>query len=213
MELRSEAYPKVIAHNGGPDTTTSTAGIVGHVTSRQNGSVLIVTNGCVVIVVGGTMHSEPPTIRRGRVWLPKRPALLAALLVCSLVGPTKAATIAIACSAVGVELELCREAAEAWAARTGHTVRLISTPNDANERLALFQQLLAARSPDIDVVQIDVVWPGILAPYLQDLTPHVPDRELADHFPALVANNRVNGRLVRYRGWTISVCSTSGATS
>ena len=63
---------------------------------------------------------------------------------------------------------------------------MISTPNDANERLALFQQLLAARSPDIDVFQIDVVWPGILAPYLLDLTPHVPDAEIAAHFPALV---------------------------
>jgi trehalose/maltose transport system substrate-binding protein len=107
-----------------------------------------------------------------------------------------AATVAIACGAVGVEFELCRQGAQAWAARSGHTVKLISVPNDANERLALFQQLLAARSPDIDVFQIDVVWPGILAPYLMDLTPHVTDEELAQHLPALVANDRVNGRLV-----------------
>jgi trehalose/maltose transport system substrate-binding protein len=107
-----------------------------------------------------------------------------------------AATVAIACGAVGVEFELCREGSEAWAARTGHAVKLISTPNDANERLALFQQLLAARSPHIDVFQIDVVWPGILAPYLEDLTSHIRGEEIAGHFPALVANNRLNGRLV-----------------
>jgi trehalose/maltose transport system substrate-binding protein len=123
-------------------------------------------------------------------------AFLATALVCSLTGPASAATVAISCGAVGVEFELCREGAEAWAARTGHIVRLISTPNDANERLALFQQLLAARSPDIDVFQIDAVWPGILAPYLDDLTPHMGGDEIARHFPVLVANNRVNGRLV-----------------
>jgi trehalose/maltose transport system substrate-binding protein len=121
---------------------------------------------------------------------------LATALVCSLTGPASATTVAISCGAVGVEFELCREGAEAWAARTGHIVRLISTPNDANERLALFQQLLAARSPDIDVFQIDAVWPGILAPYLEDLTHHISGDEIARHFPVLVANNRVNGRLV-----------------
>jgi trehalose/maltose transport system substrate-binding protein len=73
---------------------------------------------------------------------------------------------------------------------------MISTPNDANERLALFQQLLAARSPDIDVFQIDVVWPGILAPYLADLEPQLTREEIADHLPALIANDRVDGRLV-----------------
>lgn len=121
-------------------------------------------------------------------------ALAVALQGCQ--APALAATIAIACGAVGVEFDLCRQGAQAWAVRSGHTVRFISTPNDANERLALFQQLLAARSPDIDVFQIDVVWPGILGPYLVDLTPHAAAEEIAAHFPALVANNRLNGRLV-----------------
>jgi trehalose/maltose transport system substrate-binding protein len=120
--------------------------------------------------------------------------LALALPVCQ--GPASAASIAIACGSVGVEFEVCREGAQAWAARNGHSVRFISTPNDANERLALFQQLLAARSPDIDVFQIDVVWPGILAPYLLDLTSHVPAAEIAAHFPTLVTNDHVNGRLV-----------------
>jgi trehalose/maltose transport system substrate-binding protein len=122
--------------------------------------------------------------------------LLALPLLCSLGGPTGAATVVIACGAVGIEFELCRQGAEAWAARTGHRVKMISTPNDANERLALFQQILAARSPDIDVFQIDVVWPGILAPYLVDLTSHVSGGEIDPHFPVLIANNRVDGRLV-----------------
>jgi trehalose/maltose transport system substrate-binding protein len=121
---------------------------------------------------------------------------LALLLLCHAGRPGTAATVAIACGSVGVEFELCRQGAEDWAASTGHTIRMISTPNDANERLALFQQLLAAHSADIDVFQIDVVWPGILAPYLADLAAHVPADTIAGHFPTLIANDRVKGRLV-----------------
>src|SRR5262245_7766045 len=72
------------------------------------------------------------------------------------------AEIALSCSALGRELELCREGANAWAAQSGHTVRIVSTPNDANARFALYQQLLAARSADVDVLQIDVIWPAAL---------------------------------------------------
>jgi len=109
--------------------------------------------------------------------------------------PAGAATLSLACSALGREFELCREGAQAWARRTGNEVRLVSVPNSASERLALFQQLLAARAPDIDVFQIDVVWPGILAGHLVDLTPHAGD-VASQHFPAIVANNTVRGRLV-----------------
>lgn len=107
----------------------------------------------------------------------------------------RAAEISISCSAVGVELELCRDGAERWARETGNSVRLVSTPNSAGERLALYQQLLAAGSADIDVLQIDVVWPGILARNLIDLSPYAGTRPAA-HLPALIANDTVRGKLV-----------------
>ena len=135
--------------------------------------------------------------RSALVWQQLRPLLVVIALFCSMpLNQATAANVAVACGAVGVEFELCRQGAQRWAARTGHVVRMISTPNDANERLALFQQLLSARSPDIDVFQIDVVWPGILAPYLLDLTPSMASDGAAEHFAVLLANNRVNGRLV-----------------
>lgn len=105
-------------------------------------------------------------------------------------------TVSISCGAVGIEFELCRSGAEAWAAETGNSVRLVSTPNDTNERLALYQQLLAAQSSDIDVFQVDVIWPGILGQHFVDLTQHI-DKEFIDaFFPASIANNTVNGELV-----------------
>ena len=109
--------------------------------------------------------------------------------------PGGAATITISCGAVGAELALCREGAEAWAAQSGHQVKVVSTPNSSSERLALYQQLLAAQASDIDVFQIDVIWPGMLANHLLDLTPHLAD-VVDEHYPAMIANNTVDGRLL-----------------
>src|SRR3954463_13726477 len=105
------------------------------------------------------------------------------------------ATIAISCSSSDVELRLCSDGAEAWAKATGNHVEFTSTPQNSNERLALYQQLLAAKSGDIDVFQIDVVWPGILANHLIDLRDSIGAEDLNRHFPAMVENNTVAGRL------------------
>src|SRR5215204_4722566 len=106
-----------------------------------------------------------------------------------------AVEISISCSALGKEYEICKEGAEAWAKRTGNTVKLVSTPNSATERLALYQQLLAAGAADIDVFQIDVVWPGILGRHFLDLTQKAQG-QVGRHFPAIIQNNTVDGKLV-----------------
>lgn len=105
------------------------------------------------------------------------------------------ASLAISCGAVGMELRLCEASAQAWSAKTGHPVRVIGTPNSATERLALYQQFLAGGAPDIDVYQIDVIWPGLLANHLIDLHPHSQGSE-KEHFAAIIDNNTVDGKLV-----------------
>jgi trehalose/maltose transport system substrate-binding protein len=131
-----------------------------------------------------------------KLHLAARAAILAAVLLPGLSpGGAGAAEIAIACSALGQEQEHCRVGAEAWAERTGNSVKLVSTPGSASEQLALYQQLLAAGADDIDVFQIDVVWPGILARHFIDLSAAAGDRP-AGHFEAIIANNTVEGRLV-----------------
>jgi trehalose/maltose transport system substrate-binding protein len=123
------------------------------------------------------------------------------LLVASITGvlisaAADAATVSISCGAVGIELQLCKSGAEAWAKQTGNRVNVVSTPNDSNARLALYQQLLASRSNAIDVFQIDVVWPGILQNYFVDLKPYVQQSVLDAQFQTIVQNNTVNGKLV-----------------
>ncbi|MCL4764757.1 MAG: ABC transporter substrate-binding protein [Hyphomicrobiaceae bacterium] len=108
--------------------------------------------------------------------------------------------ISIACGALGVELELCSEAVAEWEGRTGHEVTIVTTPNSSTDRLALYLQMLASRADDIDVLQIDVVWAGILASHLADLLPYVGDTP-ADHFPTLIENDTVVGRLVAMPWW------------
>jgi len=107
-----------------------------------------------------------------------------------------AATVAISCGAVGLELELCREGATAWAERTGHEVEVVSTPNSTTARLGLYQQMLAAGSADIDVFQIDVIWPGTLAAHFIDLREHMKAARIEQHFATIRDNNTVDGRLI-----------------
>lgn len=105
-------------------------------------------------------------------------------------------TVNLSCSSLGIELDLCRSGAEAWAAKTSNKVKLVTTPADANQRLALYQTLLSAQSADVDVFQIDVIWPGTLAEHFIDLKPYVSENDLAEHFDPLIRNDTVDGRLV-----------------
>lgn len=118
--------------------------------------------------------------------------LFAALIAAS---PLQAGQLAISCGAVGIELALCEASAQAWSRKTGNEVRVLATPNSSTERLALYQQWLASGAPDVDVYQIDVIWPGLLARHFIDLHPYSHGAE-REHFPAIVENNTVDGKLV-----------------
>ena len=121
--------------------------------------------------------------------------LVAAVAWAAQSGGAQSVTLAISCGAVGKEYELCRSGVEAWARKTGHRGNIVTAPGSTTERLALYQQLLAAGSEDVDIFQIDVIWPGILASHFIDLTPYASGAE-QDHFPAMLSNNRIDGRLV-----------------
>ena len=78
---------------------------------------------------------------------------------------------------------------------TGIEVNRIPGDQSATDRLASYNLQLGAQSSDIDVVQIDVIWPGILAQHAFDLSEPLADLA-ALHFPAIVENNTVDGVLV-----------------
>jgi trehalose/maltose transport system substrate-binding protein len=105
------------------------------------------------------------------------------------------ATLRVACSGLGQELELCKTAVDTWARRTGNTVEVVSTSNDGSERLQAFQQALNAGSDKIDVLQLDVAQVGLLGPHLLDLKPYSKGAEKR-HFSGMISNSLQNGRLV-----------------
>lgn len=98
---------------------------------------------------------------------------------------------------VGMELELSQRAAEAYMAQNPNvTVRIIDTPDFVEDRLGVYLQLFEARSSQGDVFQIDVIWPGDLEEHFVDLYEYGAADIVGDHFPAIVENNTVDGRLI-----------------
>lgn len=79
---------------------------------------------------------------------------------------------------------------------TGIRVELLPAPETAVEQLAMWQRLLESAGNAPDVYSVDVIWPGSLAEDLIDLKAYVPAQEIAAHFPELIANNTVSGKLV-----------------
>jgi trehalose/maltose transport system substrate-binding protein len=99
-------------------------------------------------------------------------------------------------SDVGEGGRYSRAAAEEWAKKTGNKVEYISRPQDASATLQQFQQYWAAKSPDIDVYMVDVIWQGILAPHAVDLKKYYKEDEVSKFFPRIIENNTVGGKLV-----------------
>jgi len=76
-------------------------------------------------------------------------------------------------------------------------VEIVYASQSATEYLAQLQQLLAAESTDIDLIQFDVIWPGILAPNMLDLGPALEASGMKDMFyPRILTNNTVDGKVV-----------------
>jgi trehalose/maltose transport system substrate-binding protein len=141
------------------------------------------------------MTAMTPTLPKLRRWV------LGMGLALGLGTTAQAVEITITCGPSGSDVEFCLKHAQAWAAKTGHSIKNFSPPTSPTEKLALYRQLFAAKSGDIDVLQIDTAWPGILKDHLQDLKPFSKGLE-NQHFPAIVANNTVGGRLLAMPWYT-----------
>jgi trehalose/maltose transport system substrate-binding protein len=106
-----------------------------------------------------------------------------------------AATITISCGSSSTDTEFCGKIAEEWGKKNGHSVKMYSPPASTTDNLALLRQQFAAKSSDLDVIMIDVVWPGVIKDHLVDLKKYSKGAE-SKHFPAIVANNTVDGKLL-----------------
>jgi trehalose/maltose transport system substrate-binding protein len=118
-----------------------------------------------------------------------------ALMFAMISSSSLAETLAIACGSIGNEQKICQSLSDEWGKKTGNTVKVIPMPPSDSDRLALYQQLFGARSPDIDLFEIDTIWPGILGSDFIDLKPYSHGAEAAD-FPSTIENDTRDGKLV-----------------
>ena len=124
-------------------------------------------------------------------------AVIIALVLCSPAVRATGVMIGIASdSQVGLGGKWTRARCEEWAKQTGNKVQYLDLPPSANDVLQLFSQYWAARSPEVDIYQIDVTWPGLAAPHAVDLKKYFTEDELKEFFPRIVENNTVGGQLI-----------------
>jgi trehalose/maltose transport system substrate-binding protein len=121
--------------------------------------------------------------------------VIAAALAAGGLAGAQAATITISCGSNAADVEYCGKFAEEWGKANGHTVKMYSPPASTTDNLALLRQQFAAKSSDVDVIMIDVIWPGVIKDHLVDLKKYSKGVE-KEHFPAIVANNTVDGKLL-----------------
>jgi len=128
-----------------------------------------------------------------------RKSFLAAAAALALPGAVQAAGVTIhfaGDSDVGEGGRWTKALAQEWAQKTGNNLDYISRPNDATQTLQMFQQYWAAKSGDVDVYMIDVIWPGIAAPHAVDLKKYIKEDQIKANFPRIIENNTVKGKLV-----------------
>ncbi len=124
-------------------------------------------------------------------------ALVSAQDDMGIVCPEGAADIAIAGGSVGAELEQLTGAAEEFmAACPDVSITVLEMPDSTTERLALYLQFWEAQSADVDVFQVDVIWPAIIAPHVVDMNEYFSEEEVGMYFPDMIAGQTVEGRLV-----------------
>src|SRR4030095_3092379 len=85
---------------------------------------------------------------------------------------------------------------EDFTRKTGIRVKILPAPEAAVDQLAIWRELLDSHAEVPDVYAIDIIWPAVLADSLIDLKSYVPPEDIAAHFPELIANYTVNGKLV-----------------
>jgi trehalose/maltose transport system substrate-binding protein len=114
-----------------------------------------------------------------------------------IVCPDGDAEITFGGGSVGSELEFAQRAADVFNSVCPNvTIKILEMPDSTTERLNLYLQFFEAQSGDVDVMQVDVIWPAIIAPHVVDMRDYLTDEEVAAYFPDMINGQTVDGRLV-----------------
>ncbi len=96
---------------------------------------------------------------------------------------------------VGIGNQLDETLAAKFTEATGIKIEVIPRPESATETFATYQRAFDAQSGDIDVMMVDVIWPGAFAPHLLDLGPAF-EGAMDQWYESIVENNTIDGKFV-----------------
>ena len=96
---------------------------------------------------------------------------------------------------VGIGNDLDNAMAAKFTEATGIEIEVIPRPQDATETFSTYQRLFQAKSGDMDIMMVDVIWPGSFAQHLADLSDAVGD-DIGRFYDTIVQNNTIDGKLV-----------------
>jgi len=116
------------------------------------------------------------------------------LLALAASGAARAETVSVFCGAT--DYDLCIKAADAWKAKTGNEAKINKMPALLDDAIPLYQQLLAAKSTDVDVLFLDVIWLGMFKNNLLDIKDMVPAAEKDAHFKSTLGAGDIGGELI-----------------
>ncbi|MPQ96089.1 ABC transporter substrate-binding protein [Thioclava sp. JE_KL1] len=110
-------------------------------------------------------------------------------------GPAHAVELSIVHGAIGKDNEVLRAELDRWEKQTGNTVKIVSMPESTTDQFGQYKLWLSAKSSDIDVYRLDVVWAPQLADHFVDLNEATKD--IQDQFiPSTLKGQMVDGKLV-----------------
>lgn len=121
---------------------------------------------------------------------------VSALLLMSFASLGSAVNVTLSCASVGSEGEFCRAGAQRWAKQSGNTVTIHNISDNTDKKLKELQRISKEKSSAIDVFQLDVVWAGLFADDLVDLSSRLPANELSNYLLPARSAVTVNGKLV-----------------
>jgi trehalose/maltose transport system substrate-binding protein len=121
---------------------------------------------------------------------------LAALSLCAGLWTVSAHAETISVFCAPTEFELCTNVANAWKEKTGNEAKINKMPALLDDAIPLYQQLLAAKSTDVDVLFLDVIWLGMFKSNLLDLKTLIPQADQDKHFASTLNAAKLGGNLV-----------------
>ncbi len=96
---------------------------------------------------------------------------------------------------VGIGAQLDQTLAKRFNQDTGISINVVPKPQAGTDAYQAYQRFFQAQSTDLDVMMLDVIWPGAFAPSLLDLTQRL-GTEAKQHYPNIIQNDTVGGKLI-----------------